>query len=56
MLCGKPGEARIPGERLGVGDSEWGGSRAGPVLFTPTDGRPVGRTVLFLLLAFSLTL
>lgn len=24
--------------------------------FTPTDGCPVGRTVLFLLLAFSLTL
>lgn len=32
MLCGKSGEAGIPGEHLGVGDREQSGSRAGLML------------------------
>lgn len=32
MLCGKSGEAGIPGEHLGVGDSEQSGRRAGLML------------------------
>lgn len=32
MLCGKSGEAGIPGEHLGVGDRERSGNRSGLML------------------------
>lgn len=32
MLCGKLGEAGIPGEHLGVGDRERSGNRSGLML------------------------
>lgn len=52
MLCGKSGEAGIPGEHLGVGDRERVVTDQVLCWFSPSVCHPVGRTTLLLFLGF----